>query len=73
MMLFASLVLCCVVCWYRRKVQMIKNDHGWKNMISQLELSDLQHKRTLIGHMHAFMHDNHSIILLSNLQREKLF
>ena len=44
LLVVGALIICCVVCWYHRKVRRIKSEQDWTNTITELELSNLRHK-----------------------------
>ena len=41
-LLLGVLLVFSLVCWYHRKVRVLKGELGWTNVINQMELSRLQ-------------------------------
>ena len=44
-LLLVALLVFSLVCWYHRKVRVLKGELGWTNVINQMELSKLQRER----------------------------
>ena len=44
-LLLGVLLVFSLVCWYHRKVRVLKGELGWTNVINQMELSKLQRER----------------------------